>query len=56
MNVVIAHRLIPTNALIACHSLGQTLTVNGLLIMTPHKNTMFAFCATSFETAKLWAR
>jgi shikimate dehydrogenase len=33
--------------------LGSVGNVRGLLITMPHKNTMFAYCATSSETSKL---
>jgi shikimate dehydrogenase len=33
--------------------LGLVQNVRGLLITMPHKNSMFAYCATSSETAKL---
>jgi shikimate dehydrogenase len=33
--------------------LGLVRNVRGLLITMPHKNSMFAYCATSSETAKL---
>ncbi len=33
--------------------LGTIPNVRGLLITMPHKNTMFAYCATSSETSKL---
>jgi shikimate dehydrogenase len=33
--------------------LGHVPNIRGLLITMPHKNTMFAFCATSSQTSKL---
>jgi shikimate dehydrogenase len=33
--------------------LGRVPNVRGMLITMPHKNTMFSYCATSSETAKL---
>jgi shikimate dehydrogenase len=35
------------------HGLDSVQNVRGLLITMPHKNTMFAFCATASKTAKL---